>query len=363
MRVLQMVDTLHPGGAERMALNLTNSLVRSIEFSRICITRKEGLLSAQIKPEAGYIFLEKKNIFDLKAILKLHKYIRKKKIQILHTHGTSFFLGCLIKLLNPRLKLVWHDHYGNRAVKKITELPVLYICSFLFNGIIVVNKELLKWANTNLLSKNIRYLPNFLTNEFSKRHIDHSQESEAWNLICIANLKTPKNHLNLLKAFKIVLKKYPQCNLYLIGEKYNNKYERQIDVFLAENNLQKKVFLTGEVSNVDLYLGIAKLGVLSSDSEGLPMALLEYGIAGLPVVCTDVGECSGIIGNYGKIVAVNNPDALAKGIMYYIENEEARKRDAENFNKFIGVNFSEEKIIAKFMGFYNAFKTSNKYDT
>ncbi len=352
-----MVDSLHPGGAERMALNLTNSLVGRIEYSGICVTRKEGLLSAQIKPEAGYIFLDKKHVFDLKTILKLHKYIRKNQIEILHAHGTSFFLGCLIKLLNPRLKLVWHDHYGNRAVKKITEFPVLYICSFFFNGIIAVNKELLNWANNNLLCKNMRYIPNFLTNEFSKKNIVHNRENEAWKLICIANLKTPKNHLNLLKAFKTVWKKYPQCNLYLIGKKYGDKYERQIELFLAENNLQKKVVLTGEVPNVDLYLGVAKLGILSSDSEGLPMALLEYGSAGLPVVCTNVGECSAIIGNYGKIVKVNNPDALAKGILYYLENEEARKRDAENFYGVILENFSEDKIIAEILGFYTTLNT------
>lgn len=342
-----------------MALNLTNSLVSRIEYSGICVTRKEGLLTNQIKPEAGYIFLEKKNAFDVKAILKLHKYIRKKKVEILHAHGASFFLGCLIKLLNPRLKLVWHDHYGNRPVKKITAFPVLYVCSVLFNGIIAVNKDLLNWANTNLLCKNTGYIPNFLANEFSKKIVFHNQENEEWNLVCIANLKTPKNHQNLLKAFKIVLKKYPQCNLYFIGKKYGDKYERQIDLFLVKNNLQKKVFLTGEEPNVDQYLGNAKLGIISSDSEGLPMALLEYGIAGLPVVCTDVGECAAIIGGNGKIVVVNNPDALAKGILYYLGNEEVRKQDAGNFHKFILENFSEDKIIIKILGFYNTLNTQS----
>ena len=354
-----MVDTLHPGGAERMALNLTNSLVSRIEYSGICVTRKEGLLSTQIKPEAGYIFLEKKHVFDLEAILKLHKYIRKRKVEILHAHGTSFFLGCLIKLLNPRLKLVWHDHYGNRAAKKISAFPFLYICSFLFNGIIAVNKDLLNWANTNLLCKNTGYIPNFLTNEFSKKIINHNQGNEIWNLVSIANLKDPKNHQNLLKAFKIVLKKCPQCNLILIGKKYGDKYERKIEEFLVKNNLQKKVFLTGEVPNVNQYLGDAKLGILSSDSEGLPMALLEYGIAGLPAVCTDVGECSAVIGNYGKIVEVNNPEALAEGILYYMENEGGRKQDAENFHRLILENFSEDKIIPKILGFYTTLNTKS----
>jgi glycosyltransferase involved in cell wall biosynthesis len=342
-----------------MALNLTNSLVSRIEYSGICVTRKEGLLTNQIKPEAGYVFLERKKVFDLKAILKLHTYIRKKKVEILHAHGTSFFLGCLIKLFNPRLKLVWHDHYGNRAAKKITAFPVLYICSFLFNGIIAVNKDLLNWANTNLLCKNTGYIPNFLANEFSKKNISHNQENELQNLVCTANLKIPKNHQNLLKAFKIVLKKYPQCNLYLIGKKYGDKYERQIELFLDKNNLQKKVFLTGEVPNVDQYLRDAKLGILSSDSEGLPMALLEYGIARLPVVCTDVGECAAIIGNYGKIVEVNKPVALAKGILYYLENEEVRKKDAGNFHGVILENFSEDKIIPKILEFYTTLNTKS----
>ena len=39
------------------------------------------------------------------------------------------------------------------------------------------------------------------------------------------------------------------------------------------------------------------MGVLSSASEGLPLALLEYGRAGLPVVCTDVGNVSEVVGS------------------------------------------------------------------
>ena len=89
------------------------------------------------------------------------------------------------------------------------------------------------------------------------------------------------------------------------------------------------------------------------------MALLEYGIAGLPVVCTNVGQCFAIIGDYGKIVAVNNHDALAKGILYYIENEEERKGDAVNFHKFIIENFSEDRIIPNIMEFYNTLKHKN----
>ena len=351
MRVLQLIDSLRPGGAEKMAVNIANALLPHVESSFLCCTRQEGILKEEIKPEVGYLFLNKKSSLDLKAIFALRKYIAEKNIDILHAHGTSFFNAFIMKVLSPNLKLMWHDHWGDRVTKKIFSFPVLYICSSFFNGIITVNEKLLNWTNSNLLCKNTIFIRNFLSNKVL-RSKGSPQEDENWTIVYVANFKVPKNHLNLLKAFKIILKKFPNCALYLVGRKYNDDYEKQILLFLTQNDLQKKVFLTGEASDVGIYLEIAKLGVISSDSEGLSMALLEYGIAGLPVVCTDVGENSAVVGQNGKVVEINNSVALAENIIFYMENEMERKIDAENFHNLIVDNYTENKIVPQISRFY-----------
>ncbi|WP_415685997.1 glycosyltransferase family 4 protein [Gillisia hiemivivida] len=347
---------MRPGGAEKMAINLANSLANRIEFSGICATRREGLLKIQINSGAHYIFLEKKSTLDLKAILKLHKYVIRNRIEILHTHGTSFFLGVIIKLINPKIKLIWHDHLGSRSVKSFKDFPLLYLCSKFFNGIIVVNKELLVWVKINLLCKKTIFIPNFLMNEFDKEQLESPQKrkSELISLVCVANLKKPKNHLNLVKAFKIVVDQHKNVELKLIGKNYEDIYQEQIHDFLMSNDLESKVILLGEQNNILKHLRNSSIGILASDSEGLSMAILEYGMAGLPVIITDVGECPDIIGSNGKIVKVNDPEDLAENILYYINNENSRKADAQKFRNIIIDNYTEDTVIPELLLFYNA---------
>lgn len=113
MRIVQLIDSLDAGGAERMAVNLANALVDDSDFSGLIATRKEGAFKSQLNPNVNYLFLNRKSTLDINAVWKLRKYILQNKIDILHAHGSSFLIAVLVKLI-CNVKLVWHDHYGDR---------------------------------------------------------------------------------------------------------------------------------------------------------------------------------------------------------------------------------------------------------
>ena len=69
MKVLQIIDSLKAGGAERMAVNIANVLAKEGHDSHLCVTRKEGLLQQAIDPEVAYLFLNKKGKIGWRAIL------------------------------------------------------------------------------------------------------------------------------------------------------------------------------------------------------------------------------------------------------------------------------------------------------
>ena len=99
MRIIQIIDSLEAGGAERMAVSYANALAEKIEFSGLVATRKEGPLLNQIDQNASYLFLNKKGTMDFAAIFRLRKYVKKNKIAIVHAHATSFFTAVLLKLI------------------------------------------------------------------------------------------------------------------------------------------------------------------------------------------------------------------------------------------------------------------------
>ncbi|MBC8643962.1 hypothetical protein H9W95_07615 [Flavobacterium lindanitolerans] len=56
MRVLQLIDSLEAGGAERMAVNYANGLANRIAFSALAVTRKQGILKEQLDKAVLYTF-------------------------------------------------------------------------------------------------------------------------------------------------------------------------------------------------------------------------------------------------------------------------------------------------------------------
>ena len=141
-----------------------------------------------------------------------------------------------------------------------------------------------------------------------------------------------------------------------VGE---DTYSKSISKYISENELRSKVFIYGEQENVAPLLEQADLGVLSSASEGLPVALLEYGNAGLPVVVTEVGEIPEVVGAYGKLVPPGDPGALASAMYFYLENEQKRSSDAEKFREAVRRQFSEEVVLPAALNFFSELLSRN----
>lgn len=349
MIVLQLIDSLEAGGAERMAVTLANAFSKKIEQSILCTTRQEGVLKEELAPDVSYYYLAKKSTLDIKALLRLRKIVSTNKVDIIQAHGTSFFFATLLRLSYPKIRIVWHAHLGSRAKTLRKENKVLVKCSRYFDLIITVNSELKQWCEDNLNTKKVHYLENFVAaNSFKLGNIRREN-----TIVSVANLKEPKNHLNLLRAFHLVHEQHPEWKLQLVGKRFGDAYEQAITSYISENDLEDSVALLGVRKDIPSLLQSAKLGVLSSDSEGLPMALLEYGAAGLAVIATRVGYCEEVIHNYGKTVAPNDPNSLAKALLLYIEDADSIVKDANAYHEHVLENYSPEKVIPKLIELYN----------
>lgn len=353
MKVLQLIDSLKAGGAERVAVNYANALTSRVETSYLCATREEGLLKESVSREVGYLFLNKKSTLDFKSINKLRRFIKVNGIEIIHAHASSFFMATIIKILNPKLVLIWHDHYGNSEYLNERPTFVLTWCSKLFNHIITVNAKLEDWCKSVLLVKNVSPLQNFAVVIATKAITTLGGETNK-RIVCLANLRPQKDHLNLLQAFKNVHNVHKDWTLHLVGEYDEDEYYKTIKSFIQENKLEKHVFIYGSCADVHHILSQSAIGVLSSKSEGLPLALLEYGLAKIPVIATNTGDCNKVISNpdEGLLVESENDIVLAEALIKLINDEELRSKVAKNLNSKVSISFSESSIINSLVQIY-----------
>lgn len=355
MKVLQLIDSLNPGGSEKMAVNVANALLSHGVESYLCCTRQEGMLQKQLKPEVEYIFLNKRSSLDLKAILKLRKYIRGNNISIVHAHSTSYFLAGLLKMSGVKFKFIWHDHYGESEFLEKREYKILKKFSYFFDGIISVNTELRNWAHQKLLCENVIELKNFIPhqNEELKANLKLRGAATEYKIICVANLRPQKDHLNLLRAFEL-LDPELSVSLHLIGEDPQTIYSASILKEIENSYVSHKIHFYGAQSEISSLLHQANLGVLASKSEGLPIALLEYGQAGLPVISTTVGDCAAVIGYFGKLVPPAKSGALYLAMKFYFLNRESGFQDARKFQEKVHLEYSEELVAPQIMAFFES---------
>lgn len=353
MRVLQIIDSLHPGGAERMAILYANALNSQIERSYLCSTREEGILKSSLEKGVNYLFLGKKSSFDLKALFKLRNFIKTNKIDIVQAHSSSYFIACIIKSSGVSFKIIWHDHYGNSEFLNERKPYLLRFFSYYFDGVIAVNDKLEKWACKKLFCENIIQINNFCSSpkKLGAANIKLKGDPSAIKFICVANLRPQKDHLTLIKAFEnFANNKY--VSLHLIGEDPGTVYSKKILNYIDKSPMSNIIFYYGSQTNIIGFLLDGDIAVLSSISEGLPVALLEYGLAGLPVISSDVGQCKEVIGENGIIVSSKSINELSKGLDYYYSNIEERVKDAKDFNVRISRLYSEEAVIEKVLNFY-----------
>ena len=354
MRVLQLIDSLQTGGAERVAVNIANALVPKVEVSYLCVTREEGLLKKSIDSRVGYLFLNKKNTLDFKAIRTFYRFVKHNKIAIIHAHSTSFFLATIIKLLNKNIKIVWHDHYGNSTFLADRQYCMLKKCSKYFSIIYSVNTTLETWAKASLSCKTVNYLPNFAVENSSKAVTVLKGEANK-RIIHLANLREQKDHFTLFHAFKKIATKYPGWTLHCVGKDFEDSYSKALKQEIKALELTTRIFIYGSKPDVLNVLDQAALAVLSSKSEGLPIALLEYGLAALPTIATNVGNCNLVIANktLGQLVPSENTMALSQALINYISTMEEATAIGENLKSYVIANFSVTATSRKLVSDYN----------
>lgn len=350
MRIVQIIDSLKIGGAEKMAVNYANALLNKIEFSGLVATRLEGNLKSELDERVSYLFLNRKKIIDFGAFFRLRKYCKENKIDFIQAHGTSYFIAILVKLVYPKVKIVWHEHFGARHTEDINKNTLLLFCSYFFKGIVVVNKSLEEWCKLNLRCNNIILLNNFTSNNVKDTYTI-LKGFEGKKIVCIANLKYPKNHSFLVEIANKIYKNHPDWSFHLIGKDFLDDYSNQLKAQIKNYNLNDTVFIYGSKNDVFNILKQSDIAILTSTSEGMPVSVIEYGLMKKPVVLTKVGEIPFIIkdGIEGFLVDVNDIDLFYEKLTNYIQEEDLRTKMGNALYQTIIDNHSEKVIIANYL--------------
>jgi len=167
----------------------------------------------------------------------------------------------------------------------------------------------------------------------------------------IAELHRNKGLDVLIEAFARLAPNYPNLNLLIIGE---GEERERLAMHIARHHLTNRIHLLGQVPEAARYLKAFDIFTLPSRTEALPYAVLEAGLASLPVVATRVGGIPEIIknGETGLLVPPADPVALSNSLKTLLPERYRESTLGRHLKTFVQQNFSRAQMLAQTLALY-----------
>lgn len=355
MNILICVPSLCIGGAEKMVEQLVEN-IDNVKYN-VKLVVLSAKLNTYIEKEIeqrniDITYINKKVGPSLVAIIKATNISRGFKPDIIHTHLSSFFylvpyaIMMKIKILHTVHSRPIFEAGGIRRkivdyfYKKQIGIPVA-ISDMIAKEIAEVYKLNTKTIETVYNPVNI----NKFSLQVEKRFL------KSINFINVARFVEPKNHIELIQAFKYVNDNNKNTKLILVGD---GPLRQKIENKIKQLDLCGYVELTGNVPNVEYYLSSSDVFVLPSIYEGLPLTVLEAMAAGLPVIATSVGGIPDIVKDNGILVEPGNREELVLSMLELANNSDARMKMGEVAKKEVQ-KYDISKVTLKYEELYKKY--------
>lgn len=191
-------------------------------------------------------------------------------------------------------------------------------------------------------------------NDRSKIHIIHNtfneeilnvqvrKKDKCMRIGMVANFFEEKDHITVLKALRLFVEKYPEADLKVLfaGRTNGSQLLFQAKAKAFDLNLYPFVEFVGLVPTISEFLSAIDIGLLSTKSEGLSNALLEYMAAGLPVIATDISQNREALSSENKFFPVGDEKACFELFEYFYLNQHVIQKIGESNRKYVKEHFS-----------------------
>ena len=327
MKVLQVIDRLEAGGAERVFLDITQLLLdKNIEVDTLTISGK-GVLYEKIDKRATHYFLNREKKFSLKKMLECAAICSNYDIVHVHMRHTYTYVKLSQILSGKKYKIIFHDH---SSIYKVSFILKFFFKPEFYIGV-CINATILAEKYIGIKKDNIFLLRNTIIPIVKKG----KEKKNRW--LMVSNIRQVKNI-----EFAIDLATRHNAQLTIFGNFSEVNYKKVIN---EKNSIHENVEIVENVYDIQSYIDSYTFAIHTSFSETGPLVLLEYLSHGIPFLAYHVGEVANVLGD--KL-----PDFFAKNFNF---EEWDQKVCSINKNKY-----NEDYLNSIFIEYFGPEKYINQ---
>lgn len=349
MRIVHVVDTMEIGGAEVVTATLCR-LQRNHghDPSVVCLFRK-GKLAEQLSSERFTVDCMGSTSTPV-LTWRLLRYFRRVRPDVVHCHNAMATITAAYparvagaRVLSTRHGLVAPPHRLRREIK--FSLAALACDSLI--GVCDATADNLRRLP---LAKHLQ-IERVYNGVCSEQQEIARQVRDDVTVVSVGRLIPLKDFETLLRAFAAAYRRVRSLRLVIIGE---GPQAPALKALSAELKIDHRVQFVGETTNVRPYLETARMFAMSSQSEGLPMSLLEAMDAGLPAIVSDVGGMAEAVklADAGLIVPVSDFASFADAIIRVAEHDSLWRTLHRAALVGYRTHFTAERMAAQYLSIY-----------
>ena len=350
------LDSMDPGGSERNAIRLLDGLPALGYRVAVIANAKSGILFEQLnspESEMAHIPISPSIWGKLGFIFNAAWFLRKGHFDIAQGYNdiSILYLALAAKLAGTPMLVfgLRNTHIFND--KSLKTRLVNWVCSNLVRGIIVnsnqtfqqmvqtfkVADEKVKIVYNGVQTKPDRQPDSALC---MRRKLGIPSEKKTVGIV--ARMEPVKKIGDFIEAARELIDLPWQ--FVLVGD---GSQKIRMEEQVAGSGLSDRFVFAGVQKDPFPWMAALDIGVLCSESEGFPQAILEYMAVGLPVVATSVGGVPDLVmdGQTGFLVPPNDPASLAMALRRLMENDELRGIMGRTGQKRAREAFSLEKEV------------------
>ena len=291
---------------------------------------------------------------DIKAFLLLVKAIREFKPHIIHTHtAKAGFLGRIASLISFQKSIRVHTFHGHLlngyfgSFKKMLVVIAEKFLAFTTQQLLAVGEKVrqdLLEAGIGSKEKFGLMPPGLKINKLPPKTESqeffglHKERLQCAFIGRVTQIKRPDRFLNVVSEIK---KRQIDLEFFIAGDGELLEVCRER---ITAQDLPVKVL--GWQSNIEKVLSAADIVVLTSDNEGTPLSLIQAGMAGLPVVTTNVGSVPEVVldGITGVITDLDVQE-IANALEKLVNYQALRSLLGSAAREFTLANFGVERLV------------------
>jgi len=361
LRILHLIETGNPGGAEQMMLDLLDHL-DAREYTNHVALVKTGWLEQRVSQRGLPVTLlplaRKRN---WRWVWHTAMLLRRRRYDLLHSHEFtmnvySFLAGKLAGV--PTI----HNVHGNLeyVATHLRRRLIYRAMSWLDKPFVVVSEELKeRMKNLGVREQSMQVI----LNGIALRHRDlfpvlirsgrRALGLHPRDLLIgvIGRLVPVKGQDVLLAAMPRLLAEFPKLQLALVGR---GDFREELEKQAAALGIAHAVVFTGHHDDIRDMLACFDVIVIPSRAEGLSLGLIEAMTAARPIVATAVGgnPQALIDGESGLLVPPEDPPALAEAIARLLRDPELARTLGENAHRRAEEQFTVTRMIEQYRALY-----------